>query len=165
MGGLLSVPVVSTKQQGTSATSLGHQQEMASRWGLCYCCCSVAQSCPTLWDPMDCSMPDFPVLHHLPEFAQVHVYCISDAIQPSHPLMPSSSAPDLSQHQGLFQWVVCSSQMTKILEFQLQHVLPVNIQGLSPLKLTGLISLLSKGRSGLYYSTTVWRQQFEHFVF
>ena len=85
------------------------------------CCSSVAQSCPTLWDPMDCSMPDFPVLHHLPEFAQVHVYCISDAIQPSHPLMPSSSAPDLSQHQGLFQWVVCSSQMTKILELQLWH--------------------------------------------
>ena len=90
-------------------------------FGKICCCSSVAQSCPTLWDPMDCSMPDFPVLHHLLEFAQVHVYCISDAIQPSHPLMPSSSAPDLSQHQGLFQWVVCSSQMTKILELQLWH--------------------------------------------
>ena len=67
-------------------------------------CCSVAHSCPTLCDPMDCSTPDHPVPHHLPTFAQVHVHCISDAIQPSHPLMPSSlSAVNLSQHQGLFQ--------------------------------------------------------------
>ena len=63
-----------------------------------------------------------PVPYHLLKFAQVHVHCISDAIQPSHPLMPSSpSALNLSQHQGLFQWVVCSHQMTKILELQLQH--------------------------------------------
>ena len=60
-------------------------------------------------------------LHHLPEFAQVHVHCISDAVQPSHPLTPSSpSALNLSQHQGLFQWVVCSHQMTRILELQHQ---------------------------------------------
>ena len=50
------------------------------------CCCSVAQSCLTLCDPMDCSMPGFPVLHHLPEFAQTHIHWVSDAIQPSHPL-------------------------------------------------------------------------------
>ena len=67
-------------------------------------CCSVAQSCSTLCDPMDCSMAGLPVSHHLPEFAQVHVHCISDAVQPSHPLMPSSpSFLSLSQHQGLFQ--------------------------------------------------------------
>ena len=55
---------------------------------------------------MDCSMPGFPVLHYLLKFAQIHVHCISDAIQPSHPLLPSSpSAFNLSQHQGLFQWV------------------------------------------------------------
>ena len=61
-------------------------------------------------------------LHHLPEFAQVHVHCISDAVQPSHPLMPSSlSAFSLSQQQGLFQWVYSLHQMTKILELQLQH--------------------------------------------
>ena len=85
-------------------------------------CCSVAQSCPTLCNPMDCSMPGFVVPHHLPEFAQVHVHCIKDAIQPSHPLMPSSpSALNLSQHQRLFQWVSCLHQMTKTLELQLQH--------------------------------------------
>ena len=64
--------------------------------------CSVARSCLTLCNPMDC-MPDFPVPHHLTEFVQVDVHCISDAIQPSHPLMPSSpSVLRLSQHQGLF---------------------------------------------------------------
>ena len=58
-------------------------------------CCSVAQSCPTLCNPMDCSMPGFVVPHHLPEFAQVHVHCISDAIQPPHPLSPSSPLPSV----------------------------------------------------------------------
>ena len=63
-----------------------------------------------------------PVPHYLPEFVQVHVHCIGDAIQPSHPLMPPSpSALNLSQHQRLFQWVVCSHQMAKILELWLQH--------------------------------------------
>ena len=84
------------------------------------CCWSVTQSCPTLCHPMDCSTPD--LSHHLPKFAQVHVHCISDAILPSHPLTPSSpSALSLSQHQGIFQWVRCSHQMTKLLELQLQH--------------------------------------------
>ena len=64
-------------------------------------CCSVVQSCLTLCDPMDCSMPGLPVSHHLPDFAQVYVHCIGDAIQLSHPLMPSSpSVFNLSQHQG-----------------------------------------------------------------
>ena len=67
------------------------------------CCCSVTQMCPTLGDPMDCSTPGLPVPHHLPKFSQVHVHCISDAIQPSHPLTPYSSALNLSQYQGLFQ--------------------------------------------------------------
>ena len=65
---------------------------------------SVAQLCPTLCNPLDCSMPGLSVPHHLPKFAQGHVYCISDAIQPAHPLTPSSpSALSLSQHQVLFQ--------------------------------------------------------------
>ena len=65
---------------------------------------SVTQSSPTLCDPMDCSMPDFPVHHQLPEFAQTHVYRVGDAIRPSHPLSsPSPLAFNLSQHQGLFQ--------------------------------------------------------------
>ena len=79
------------------------------------------QSCPTLCNPMDCSTPRFPVFHHLPEFAQIHVYSVSDAIQPSHPLSsPSPPAFNLSQHQGLFQWVGSSHQVAKVLELQHQ---------------------------------------------
>ena len=64
---------------------------------------SVAQSCSTLCDPMDCSMPGFPVHHQLLELAQTHVHLVGDAIQPSHPLSPPSSpAFNLSQHQGIF---------------------------------------------------------------
>ena len=67
---------------------------------------SVAQSCPTLCDPMDCSTPGFPVHHQLLELTQTHVHWVSDAIQPSHPLLsPSPPTFNLSQHQGLFQWV------------------------------------------------------------
>ena len=84
-------------------------------------CCSVAQLCPTLCDPMDYSTPGLPVAHYLPKFAQVHVHCISGAIQLSHPLIPSSpSALSFSQHQGLFQWVGYSHQITKMLELQHQ---------------------------------------------
>ena len=83
---------------------------------------SVIQSCPTLLDPIDCSMPGFPVYHQLPELAQTHVHGVSDAIQPSHPLSsPSPPALNVSQHQGLFQWVSPSHQVAKVLEFQLQH--------------------------------------------
>ena len=83
---------------------------------------SVSQSCLTLRNPMDCSTPGFPVHRQLPEFAQTHVYRVSDAIQPSHPLSsPSPPALNLSQHQGLFQGVSSSHQMAKVLEFQLQH--------------------------------------------
>ena len=65
---------------------------------------SVAQSCPTLCSPMNRSMPGLPVHHHLPEFTQTHVHRVSDAIQPSHPLLsPSPPAPNPSQHQSLFQ--------------------------------------------------------------
>ena len=70
---------------------------------------------------MDCSTPSLPVPHHLPNFAQVHVHCIGDAIQPSHPLTPSSpSAVNLYKQQGLFQCVCCLHQMT-IPELHLQH--------------------------------------------
>ena len=83
---------------------------------------SVAQSCPTLWDPMDCSTQGFPVPHQLLELAQSHVHQVSDAIQPSHPLSsPSPPALNLSQHQGLFQWVSSLHQVAKVLELQLQH--------------------------------------------
>ena len=83
---------------------------------------SVTQSCLTLCDPMDGSTPGFSVHHQLPELAQTHFHWVSDAIQPSHPLSsPSSPAFNLSQHQGLFQWVSSFHQVAKVLEFQLQH--------------------------------------------
>ena len=83
---------------------------------------SVTQSCRTLCDPMDCSTPGFPVHHQLPEFTQTHIHRVSDAIQPSHPLMsPSSPAFNLSQHEALSQWVRSSHLVAKVLEFQLQH--------------------------------------------
>ena len=83
---------------------------------------SVAQSCPALCDPMDCSMPGFLVHHQVPELAQTHVHRGSDAIQPSHPLSsPSPPAFNVSHHQGLFQWVSSSHQMAKVLKLQLQH--------------------------------------------
>ena len=82
---------------------------------------SVAQSCPTLCEPMDCNTPDFPVHYQLLELTQTHVHRVGDAIQPSHPL--SSASPptfNLSQNQGLFQQVSSSHQVAKVLEFQLQ---------------------------------------------
>ena len=83
---------------------------------------SVAQSCPTLCDPMNHSTPGLPVHHQLPEFTETHVHRVSDAIQPSHPLSsPSPSALNLSQHWGLFQWLSSSHQVAKVLEFQLQY--------------------------------------------
>ena len=83
---------------------------------------SVTQSCPTLCDPMNCSMTVLPVHHQLLESTQTHVRWFSDAIQSSHPLSSSSpSAFNLSQHQGLFKWVSSSHQVAKVLEFQLQH--------------------------------------------
>ena len=89
---------------------------------ICQSVSPVAQSCPTLCDPMNCSMPGLLVRHQLPEFTQTHVHQVSDAIQPSHPLSsPSPPAPNLFQHQGLFKSVSASHQVARVLEFQLQH--------------------------------------------
>ena len=83
---------------------------------------SVTQSCPTLCDPMECSMPRLPVHHQLPEPTQTHVHHVDDAIQPSYPLLSSSPPPfNLSQHQGLFQWVSSLHYVPQVLEFQFQH--------------------------------------------
>ena len=83
---------------------------------------SVPQSCLTLCDLMDHSMPGLPVHHQLPEFTQTHLHWVSDAIQPSHPLSsPSPPAFKLFHHQGLFKWVSSSHQVAKVLEFHLQH--------------------------------------------
>ena len=83
---------------------------------------SVAQLWLTHCDPMNHSMPGLPVHHQLPEFTPTHVHQVCDAIQPSHLLLsPSPSAPNPSQHQGLFQWVSSSHEVDEVLEFQLQH--------------------------------------------
>ena len=83
---------------------------------------SATQSCLTLHDPMDHSTPGLLVHHKLLESTQTHLHWVVDAIQPSHPLSsPSPPALNPSQHQGLFKWVSSSHQVTKILEFQLQH--------------------------------------------
>ena len=81
---------------------------------------SVAQSCLTLFDPMDCSTPGLPVHCQLPEFTQTHVHQVSDAIQPSHPLSSPSPAFNLFQYQDLFQWVSTSHQVANVFEFQHQ---------------------------------------------
>ena len=94
--------------KGTS----GNDKSSLSFW------CSVTQLCLTLWDPMDCSTPGFPVLHYLPEFAQNQIHWVNDAIQLSHPLSPPSPpALNLSQHQGLFQWVSSWHQGPKYWSF------------------------------------------------
>ena len=74
--------------------------------------------CMTLCNPINCSIPGFPVLHHLPELAQTHVCWVGDAIQPSHPLLSPSPAFNLSQHQGLFQRVGSLHHMARVLELQ-----------------------------------------------
>ena len=80
----------------------------------------VAQLCPFLCDPMECSTPGFPVHQQLPELAQTHVHQVSDTIQPSHPLSPPSPfAFNLFQNQGLFQWVSSSQQLAKVLSFNI----------------------------------------------
>ena len=88
-------------------------------WNYC-CCCLVAKACPTLHNPMDCGVPGFPFPHHFLDFAQVHVHSTGDAIQLTHPLLPSPSALSF-QHQGLFQRVGSLHQVAKVLKLQLQH--------------------------------------------
>ena len=117
------------------------------------CCCSVTKSCLTL-HPQNCSTPGFPALHYLPEFAQTHVHWAGDIIEPSHPLLPlSPPALNLSQHQSFpISWFFASSSQSIGAS---ASFLPMNIQ-----KLTGLISLLFKGLSSVFSSTTTWKHQF-----
>ena len=84
------------------------------------CCCSFSQSCPTLHDPLDCSMPGLPVPHYLLEFAQVHVHCVGDAVQPFQRILwcPLPLLPSAFPASGAFPM---KSQKTKIQELQLQH--------------------------------------------
>ena len=116
----------------------------------------------SLW-PCGCSTPGFPVHHQLPELVQTHVHRVGDTIQPSHPLSSTSlPAFNLSQHQGLYQWVSSLYQTAKesVGVSVSASVLPMNIQDWFPLGLTGLISLLSKGLSRVFSNTTVQKHQF-----
>ena len=106
-------------------------------------CCSVAKSCPTVYDPMNCSRPGIPLLHSLFEFSQIDAHWVSDTIQPSHLLL----MPSVFTSVRIF-----SNELTLSAS---ASVLPMNIQGWFPVGLTCLISLLSKGRSRVFSSTTV----------
>ena len=107
---------------------------------------SVTQSCLTLCHPVDCSMSGLPVHHQLSELAQTHVHWVYDAIQPSHPLLsPSPPAFNLSQHQGLFQWVSSSHQVAKVLELQLLDQSFNEYSGLISLRMDWLDLLAVQG--------------------
>ena len=124
------------------------------------CCFSfVVQSLSPVWLSVT---PQTAVLHYLPEFAQTHVHWAGDAIQPSHPLSPSSPpALNLSQHQGLFQWVSSLASGAQSIGVSAStSVLPMDTQDLSPLGWTGWISLQSRGLSRVFSNTTVQKHQF-----
>ena len=123
---------------------------------------SVAQLCPALCDPMNCSMSGLPVYHQLPEFTQIHVHQVGDAIQPSHPLSsPFTSCPQSLPASGsfpksqLFAWGGQSIGVSALASF-----LPKNTQDWSPLEWTCWISLQSKGFSRVFSNTTVQKHQF-----
>ena len=119
------------------------------------------QLCPTLCDLMDCSTPGFPVQHQPPEPSQTHVHQVSDAIQPSHPVVPFSSHLQSFPASGCFpvsQFFASGGQSIGVSASA--SVLPINIQNLFPLKLTCLISLQNKGVSRVFSNTTVQKHQF-----
>jgi len=127
---------------------------------------SVAQSCLTLCDPVDCSKPGFPVHHQLPELAQTHVHRVGDAIQLSHPLS-SLSPPDINsaQYQGLFQWVSSSHQVAKVLELHLKHQYVQWISGLISFRIDwfGLLVVQGTLKSLLqYHSSKTWLLEKKH---
>ena len=120
---------------------------------------SVSQSCLTLYNPMDCSMPGFPDQHQLLELAQTRVHCIGEAIQPSHPLAsPSPPAFPTSGSLPMSRFFTSGGQSIGVSASA--SVFPMNIQDWFPLGLTGLISLQSKGLSRVFSNTTVQKHQF-----
>ena len=134
---------------------------LAKKTKLNWCCHSVTRSCLTLCNPMDCNTPGFPVLQHLPEFAQTHIHWFGDYIQSSHPLLSlSPPAFNLSQHQSFPVSQLFASNGKSIGASASESVFPMNIQGWLPLWLTGLICLQSKGLSRVFSITTVWKNPF-----
>ena len=122
---------------------------------------SVAQSCPTLCDPMNCSTPGLPVHHQLLEFTQTHVHRVNDAIQPSHPLSyPSPPAPNPSQHQGFSNESTLCMRWPKYWSFSLSISPSSEHPGLISFRIDWLISLQSKGLSRDFSNTTVQKHQF-----
>ena len=122
-----------------------------------YCCCSVAQSCLTLCDPTDRSMPGFPVLHHLLEFAQTQVHWLGDAIQPSRPLWsPSPHAFNLSAWGSFSMSRFFTSGGLSFGVSASVSVLLMNIQDWFPIGWTSWISLQSKRLSTVFSNITVW---------
>ena len=124
-------------------------------------CCSVANSCLTLCDFMDCRMPGFPVLHYLPDFAQTYVCWVSDAIQPLHPLVvPFSSCPQSFPPSGSFQMSQLFISGGQRIGFSAStSVLKMKTQNWS-LEWTGWIFLQSKGLSRVFSNTAVQKHQF-----
>ena len=122
---------------------------------------SLTQSCPTLCDPMNHSTPGLPVRHQLLESTQTHVHWVSDAIQPSHPVVPFSSCLQSFLTSGSFQMSqLFGSGGQNIGVSASTSVLPMNTQDWSPLGWTHWISLQSKGLSRVFSNTTVQKHQF-----
>ena len=128
---------------------------------------SVAQSCLTLCDPMNCSMPGLPVYHQLPEFTQTHIHWVRDAIQPSHPLSsPSPPVPNHSQHQSLFQWVTLHMRCPKYWRFSFSIFPSKEIPGLISFRMDWLDLLAVQGtlKSLLQHHSSkasiLWRSAF-----
>ena len=122
---------------------------------------SVTQLCPTLCNPMDCSMPGLLVQHQLLELAQTHVHWVGDAIQPSHPVIPFSSCPQSFPASGslpMSQLFASGGQSSGVSASA--SVLPMNIQDWFPLEWTGWISLQYKGLSRVFSNTIVQKHQF-----
>ena len=119
---------------------------------------SVTQSCPTVCDPMDCSMPGLLIHHQLPEFTQTHVHWVGDAIIVCRPF---SSCPQSFPASGSFQMSLLFASVGQSIGVSAStSVLPVNTQDWSPLGWTGWISLQSQGLSRVFSNTTVQKHQF-----